>query len=256
MSSTTTDLLTRLVRALAFLALAGALLWPLELLWPRVRPRFTPRAWAGDVGWLLLGALTLSFVVGPVLRDFAVPAAPSALRLIAAFLGAELMAYASHRAMHELPSLWRFHAVHHAPKELDWLKAWRQHPVDVAIHALCVGLPGALLGAPLSSLAALVLLRRLWTGLLHANVRLPLGALEGLVVTPDFHHAHHVDGRVNFAGLLPCLDVLFGTARPKASPADGAIAAITTTASPEPPAGKPTGDLGLSPSTARLHSPS
>jgi sterol desaturase/sphingolipid hydroxylase (fatty acid hydroxylase superfamily) len=126
------------------------------------------------------------------------------------------LAYGSHRAMHEVPWLWRFHAVHHAPRELDWLKAWRQHPVDVAIHAWCVGLPGVLLGAPLSGLASLVLLRRLWTALLHANVRLKLGPLEHVIVSPEFHQTHHAGSVVNYAGLFPWLDRLFGTSAPRA----------------------------------------
>lgn len=210
MSSRITELL---LRAGGFLLLAGALLWPLERLRPRWRPRLTPRAWLGDLGWLVLGAATLSFVVGPALRAVTVQRSQGGARLLLAFLGAEVMAYGIHRAMHEVPWLWRFHRVHHAPRQLDWLKAWRQHPVDVALHALAVALPGVLVGAPLSGLAPLVLLRRLWTGLLHANVALDFGALEGVVATPRFHHLHHDPRfmRRNYAGLLPCLDTLFGT---------------------------------------------
>jgi sterol desaturase/sphingolipid hydroxylase (fatty acid hydroxylase superfamily) len=132
-----------------------------------------------------------------------------------AFLGAEVMAYLAHRAMHEVPWLWRFHAVHHAPRALSWTAAWRQHPVDVALHALAVAVPGLLLGVSLSAFASVVLLRRLWTALLHANVRFDFGPLEGVIATPRFHHLHHSPQRrffnANYAGLLPVLDVLFGT---------------------------------------------
>jgi len=206
MSSTTIE------RSLAFVALMGAVCWPLELLWPRRAPRFTPRTWLADLGWLVLGAFTLTWLVGPLLRAVPVTPSPTPLKLVLAFIGAEVMAYASHRAMHEVPWLWRFHAVHHGPRELDWLKAWRQHPIDVAIHALCVGLPGVLLGAPLSGLAGFLLVRRLWTALLHANTRMTLGPLENVIVSPDFHHLHHARGGVNYAGLFPWLDRLFGTA--------------------------------------------
>lgn len=204
-----------LLRTAGFLLLAGSLLWPLEQLRPRWQPRITPRAWLNDLAWLVCGAATLTFVVGPFLRFLTLETSRSGARLFLAFIGAELMAYLVHRALHEVPWLWRFHRVHHAPRELDWLKAWRQHPVDVALHALAVALPGVLLGAPLSGLAPLVLLRRLWTGLLHANVDLDFGPLEGVIATPKFHHLHHHPEpryfNANYAGLFPWLDTLFGT---------------------------------------------
>ncbi|MFO0579283.1 MAG: sterol desaturase family protein [Polyangia bacterium] len=210
-------------QVLLFTALLGLILWPLELLWPRRAPRLTPRAWLVDLGCLVLGALTLRLLVDPLLAALTarVPARPAAAwRLGASFLGAELGAYALHRAMHELPWLWRLHAVHHAPRELDWMKAWRQHPIEVALHALVVAVPGLLVGAPLAGLGALWLLRRIYTALLHANVdlRLPPGRLRflgQLVATPAFHRAHHShDPRLynsNYASTFPLLDRLFGT---------------------------------------------
>jgi sterol desaturase/sphingolipid hydroxylase (fatty acid hydroxylase superfamily) len=50
---------------------------------------------------------------------------------------------------------------------------------------------------------------------IHANVRFDLRAIEGLLVTPRFHHFHHsaepdaVD--TNFAVHLPWIDRVFGT---------------------------------------------
>lgn len=219
-------LLETALRVVLFAGLAGLLLWPLELLLPLRAPRFTGRAWLCDLGWLLLGALTLRLFVEPVVGWLAARLPPpgpaqsaSPGRLAAALLGSELVAYAAHRAMHEVPLLWRFHALHHAPRALDWLKAFRQHPVDVAVQGVLVALPGLLLGVPLGELAALVLLRRLYTGLLHANVRVPapLGWLAHVVATPAFHRAHHShDPRLhdaNYASTLPILDHLFGTFR-------------------------------------------
>ena len=196
------------LRLLAFVALVGAILWPLEHLFPRVAPRITPRAWLVDFGWLALGALTLHVVVRPLVAG---NGSTEPARVVLAFLGAELMAYATHRAMHELPWLARFHAVHHTHDTLDWLKAWRQHPVDVALHAFAVAIPGLLLGGSWAQFGTIILLRRVWTGLLHANVRLRFGWLEEVVATPHFHHMHHHRPRVNYAGLLPVIDRLFGT---------------------------------------------
>lgn len=204
-----------LVRTARFVALAACLFGPLEALWPR-QARLARRWWA-DLAWLAAGALTLSLVVGPALRWAERDLHHEGWRVLLAFLGAEVMAYLVHRAMHEVPALWRFHRVHHEPARLSWTAAWRQHPVDVALHALAVALPGLALGVALSSFGVLVLLRRLWTGLLHANVRFDLGPLEGVIATPKFHHLHHSPQprffNANYAGLLPVLDVLGGTRR-------------------------------------------
>jgi sterol desaturase/sphingolipid hydroxylase (fatty acid hydroxylase superfamily) len=216
-----------LVHVVVFVALAAALLVPLEQLWPKVWSSSSSSSssssrtgWVGDIAWLTLGAATLECVIGPLLA--AVPSSPwtssSWLGLVGALLGAELGAYASHRLMHSVPWLWRFHAVHHDVAVLTWSKAWRQHPVDVAVHAIAVAIPGLLCGVSLSGFGAVLLLRRLWTGFLHANVSLRFGVLEHVVATPAFHHAHHSSDprrfNANYAGLLPVLDRLFGTWQP------------------------------------------
>jgi sterol desaturase/sphingolipid hydroxylase (fatty acid hydroxylase superfamily) len=178
------------LHVVVFVALAAALLVPLEQLWPKVlsSPSSSPSSrtgWIGDIAWLTLGAATLEFVVGPVLAAASPsPSSSSWLGLVGALLGAELGAYASHRLMHSVPWLWRFHAVHHDAAVMTWSKAWRQHPVDVAVHAIAVALPGLLCGVSLSGFGAVLLLRRLWTGFLHANVSLRFGVLEHVVATP------------------------------------------------------------------------
>ena len=101
------------------------------------------------------------------------------------------------------------------PARVTWLDAWRQHPIDFVIHGVVVGLPGALLGASLSELGAIVLLRKTYTTFLHANVSWRLVWLERLIATPAFHRVHHShDPREydrNFAGMFPALDTIFGT---------------------------------------------
>lgn len=207
-----------LAKVAVFVGVLGLILWPLELLFPRHAPRFTARTWLADLGYLLLGVLVLRGAIEPLLTALSsvLPArAPTAGRLLLGFLGAEFATYWMHRLMHEVPCLWRFHAVHHAPQQLDWLKAWRQHPIDVALHAAAAAIPGFLLGAPLSGLGALIVLRRMYTAFLHANVRIELGPLSHLLATPAFHHTHHShDPRLfnaNYASTFPLIDRLFGT---------------------------------------------
>ena len=48
-------------------------------------------------------------------------------------LVADLVQYGTHRAYHELPLLWRLHAVHHSAKHMDWMAGSRQHIVELII---------------------------------------------------------------------------------------------------------------------------
>jgi sterol desaturase/sphingolipid hydroxylase (fatty acid hydroxylase superfamily) len=117
--------------------------------------------------------------------------------------------------MHRVPLLWRFHRVHHEANELSWLDAWRQHPADFVLHGIAVGVPGALLGASLSDLASVVVLRKAFTTFLHANLAVNFGLV---LASPVFHGVHHSrdprDYDTNFAGTFPLWDVLFGTVNP------------------------------------------
>lgn len=215
------------VRAGAFLILSALVFVPAERLWA-ARRRPSPRAGlATDLTHALADPLivnavaALLFAVLATAADLAVPAAlrrgvggwSVAAQLAVALLAGEVLLYFAHRALHAVPALWRLHAVHHSSESLDWLSAHRQHPVEQAALLAVANLPALVLGVPLSSFVALVLLQRLHTTLVHANVRLPLGPLRRVVAGPDFHRLHHTHehARANYASLLPVLDWLFGT---------------------------------------------
>lgn len=165
--------------------------------------------------------LLMQWLGAPVLEAleerFTASEPPSWGRLLAVFVLADVAGYWMHRAMHRVPWLWRWHAVHHAPSELHWFEAWRQHPIDFVVHGLAVGLPSVLLGASLADLASVVLIRKVFTAFLHANVRWRFGPLEWFLATPLFHRVHHSadprDYDTNFAGTFAWVDVLFRTHR-------------------------------------------
>jgi sterol desaturase/sphingolipid hydroxylase (fatty acid hydroxylase superfamily) len=202
-----------------FLALMAGTFVPLEAWCPHARGSASRRAIASGVGLLFAGVIAMELAGGAVLDAVAAwrgpVAEPGGLRLLAVFALAELGGYWIHRAMHRVPGLWRFHRLHHEPRVVRWIDAWRQHPVDLVIHGVVVGLPGALLGASLSEVAAVVLLRKSYTTWLHANVSWRLEWLVPWLATPAFHRRHHGhdprDYDRNFAGMFPALDRLFGT---------------------------------------------
>jgi len=135
----------------------------------------------------------------------------------------EIGYYWGHRWSHEIPLLWRFHAVHHSAEELDYLVSTRAHPVDIVFTRICEFAPMYMLGlaSPIAFKGSLIpilvtLIGTCWGFFIHANVRWRFGPLEWLIATPGFHHWHHTnDGPAyinkNYSPTLPWVDWMFGT---------------------------------------------
>jgi sterol desaturase/sphingolipid hydroxylase (fatty acid hydroxylase superfamily) len=137
-------------------------------------------------------------------------------QLLLCILVADLAQYATHRAYHEVPFLWRFHAVHHSVKTMDWLAGSRQHMLELLFTRVCVLAPLYVLGFSEAVMNAYILVVGFQAVFNHANVHLPWGPLKYLIVTPDFHHWHHAsdDEAIdkNYAAHYAFIDYLFGTA--------------------------------------------
>ncbi|MCB9742566.1 MAG: sterol desaturase family protein [Alphaproteobacteria bacterium] len=217
------------------LALFGALLMPLEILWPaRAGQALARRGLLTDLGWAaltpfvvgglatgLLAALSLSLSwLMPAGLRAALAAQPWALQFVEILLLSELGTYWAHRASHAWAPLWRLHAVHHSPQEMDWLSAHRQHPLEALWHLGVANLPVLALGFPTASILGFIFFQKLHTAFVHANLRLPEGPWERWLAGPRFHRWHHarLDAQgggeaCNFTTLLPVVDRVFGTWR-------------------------------------------
>ena len=148
---------------------------------------------------------------------------PLWLRFASAMVVGEVGVYWGHRWSHEIPVLWRFHAIHHSAEEMDWLVNTRAHPLDMVFTRLCGLIPLYVLGLAqptgntVDAVPVLfVLAGTVWSFFIHANLRWRFGWLEFLVSTPAFHHWHHTrDGpefvNKNYAAMLPWVDKIFGT---------------------------------------------
>ncbi len=222
------------------LVLLTVLFVPLERLFPLQRQAALRQGWRTDVAYYFLTSLLPGkIIVLPVLALLwlmhaiapqgiltGVSDLPGWARFALGMLVAEFGFYWGHRAMHASAMLWRFHAVHHSARELDWLVNTRAHPVDLVVVRLCGYLPLYLLGlaAPAGNTLDWVpllvtLVGSTWGYVLHANLQWPLASLERVIATPAFHHWHHehlgADGtqHSNYAATLPLMDMLFGTFR-------------------------------------------
>ena len=131
-------------------------------------------------------------------------------------LVADLVQYWTHRGYHEVPVLWRLHAVHHSVKSMDWLAGSRQHILELIITRTLVLAPIYVLGFSKEVIDAYIIIVGFQAVFNHANVSVRLGPLRYVIVTPNFHHWHHSqdDDAIdkNYSAHFAFLDYFFGTA--------------------------------------------
>jgi sterol desaturase/sphingolipid hydroxylase (fatty acid hydroxylase superfamily) len=146
---------------------------------------------------------------GPVSRQ------PRPLLLIELVLLADLSSYWSHRVLHRVPALWRFHAVHHSSTSVRWHSTLRMHPVNDLITYLVNIVPALALGFPAEALAPFLPLLGLYAMYCHSESNATHGVLAAVFTGPRFHRWHHTavgeGGDRNFSGVFSFWDRLFGT---------------------------------------------
>ena len=140
---------------------------------------------------------------------------PFLIQVAAIMFLTDLVQYWVHRAFHRIPFLWRFHAVHHSAKAMDWIAGARMHFLEILALRGTTVFPMMLLGFHQNAVGAYIFMVYLWSTFVHANIGWKLKWMEPWLVTPRFHHWHHgiekeaID--VNFSIHFPWLDKAFGT---------------------------------------------
>jgi sterol desaturase/sphingolipid hydroxylase (fatty acid hydroxylase superfamily) len=199
----------------------------------REQPVFRP-GWQTDfthfiVNHLLVG-LTLVIVNFAIHRLFGwliwpplqkwVGGLPFFAELFGVLLVADLVQYWTHRAYHEIPFLWRFHAVHHSAEYMDWMAGSRLHLFELLTTRVSILGVLYVLGFTEAAMNVWIVIVGFQAVFNHANVRVPIAfahaPLKWLIVTPDFHHWHHSSEREaidrNYAAQFAFIDYVFGTA--------------------------------------------
>ena len=229
------SMLLTIFRLSLWLGLLVVIFVPLERLFAAHPQKVLRKGIGADLGYFFITSLLPAAVLsGPIaavawIIHRAVPSGflaitaswPFWVQATAALVVSEIGYYWAHRLSHEIPFLWRFHAIHHSAQDVDFLVNTRAHPVDLVFSRFCALVPIYVLGlgSPKTASGSLVpviatLITTTWGFFIHANLRFRFGPLEWLISTPAFHHWHHtLSGPINrnYASTLPWLDRIFGT---------------------------------------------
>lgn len=202
---------------------------PLEHYLARRQQPVFREGWRTDVTYFFLSHVLVQFVLIVVTASTTTVAAAVAIPqtkalvvglpvwaqfLLAVFV-ADLAQATLHRAYHRISALWRFHAVHHSSRDLDWLAGSRVHLVETVLTRSIVLLPLMVLGFSTPAVNAYVILVGLQAVVAHANIDVRFGWLEYVLVLPRYHHWHHARHidywDRNYAIHLPLVDMLMGS---------------------------------------------
>jgi sterol desaturase/sphingolipid hydroxylase (fatty acid hydroxylase superfamily) len=163
---------------------------------------------------VLPAALASKWLAIPALMH-TVGSLPFIAQLPLAILVADLAQYATHRAFHKIPFLWRFHAIHHSIKTMDWIAGSRSHFVDILITRGLILIPMTLCGFSAATMAGYLVFVSFHATFSHTDFGPRPKWLEPYFVTVRYHHWHHAAhpeaADVNFAIHFPFIDRLFGT---------------------------------------------
>lgn len=168
--------------------------------------------------FLLIGNYFVATVFGWAVSDNVqafLQSLPIWLQVVILLICADFVLYWSHRLFHEVPWLWKFHAVHHSVEHMDWLAGSRNHFFQAVVDRSLAMVPLYLLGTDKAALDIYVSFAALQAVFVHANIGLPFGPIKYLLATPQYHHWHHSTDRpaidTNYAVHTPLFDRLFGT---------------------------------------------
>jgi lathosterol oxidase len=215
--------------ALIILIVYSLIFIPMEKLFGRLPQSVFRRGWRIDATYFFISTmlvqLTTYLTLRPAISLFGwaqsptiqawVNSQPFWIQFLEIMFLADLVQYWVHRMFHQIPWLWKFHAVHHSAEVMDWMAGNRLHLVDLALTRSLIYIPSFILGFADMPMYVYIVFVSLHSVFIHANLGLSLGRWRYVVATPQFHHWHHgaeheaIDK--NFAVHFPVLDMVFGT---------------------------------------------
>ena len=98
--------------------------------------------------------------------------------------------YWIHRVFHG-SSFWRYHAIHHSAKDVDWSTAYRFHPLNLCFGSYMIDIVMLYLGIAPAVLLFMAPFQTMSALFVHDNLNWTLGLTRYVVATPVFHRWHH-----------------------------------------------------------------
>ena len=140
---------------------------------------------------------------------------PGLVKIGMALFVVDFIIYWIHRAQHQFDVLWRTHAWHHSIEQMYWFAGFRTS----FLHSFLYNIPQVVIPITLFRLTpaeagigySLGLLIQFWE---HTNLKVKVGPLAWLIVTPDYHRIHHsatVHRGKNLGTTFRLWDRMFGT---------------------------------------------
>jgi sterol desaturase/sphingolipid hydroxylase (fatty acid hydroxylase superfamily) len=159
-----------------------------------------------------VGDVTPPWLAGPVQ---VLQALPSVWKILFALFIVDFIIYWIHRAQHRFDLLWRTHAWHHSIEQMYWFAGFRTS----FLHSFIYNIPQVVIPVTLFRLSpaeagigySLGLLIQFWE---HTNLKVNVGPLKWLIITPDYHRIHHsatIHRGMNLGTTFSLWDRMFGT---------------------------------------------
>lgn len=186
-------------------------------------------SFAQDVVWffygMMLNALILAFYVEYLTRIYqqhfsgltvtSLGQSPGWVRFLLSLLLVDFLYWLQHFCHHKVPLLWRFHALHHSQRELNFFTDFRYHVVEYVVRYTFVIVPFLILKLDPPVIVAYVIFSKCYSHFYHGNIQTNLGPLRYVLVTPQSHRVHHsleAEHRdQNFGAIFSIWDFMLGT---------------------------------------------
>ena len=112
---------------------------------------------------------------------------PLWVQIIGYLVITDFLLYWNHRAFHR-GIVWKYHAIHHASKDLEWTSAARFHPVNQALGPVAVDVLALLAGISPGIFLVIGPFNIITSCLVHANLNWTFGPLRYVFASPVFPH--------------------------------------------------------------------